>query len=32
MWERPISLALFVVMIIIVLLQIYQGIQKNKAK
>ena len=30
MWERPISLALFVVMIIIVLLQIYQGIQKNK--
>jgi putative tricarboxylic transport membrane protein len=30
MWERPISLALFVVMILIVLLQIYQGIQKNK--
>jgi putative tricarboxylic transport membrane protein len=30
MWERPISLALFVVMIIIVLLQIYQGIHKNK--
>ncbi len=30
MWERPISLALFIVMIIIVLLQIYQGLQKNK--
>ena len=32
MWERPISLALFIVMIIIVLLQIYQGLQKNKTE
>jgi putative tricarboxylic transport membrane protein len=32
MWERPISLALFIVMIIIILLQIYQGLQKNKTE
>jgi len=31
MWERPISLTLFIIMIIIILLQIYQGVQK-KAK
>jgi len=31
MWERPISLTLFIIMIIIVLLQIYQGLQ-TKAK
>ena len=29
MWERPISLALFIIMIVIVLLQIYQGLQKK---
>jgi putative tricarboxylic transport membrane protein len=31
MWERPISLALFIIMILIILLQIYQGFQKNKS-
>jgi len=30
MWERPISLTLFIIMIIIVLLQIYQGLQKKQ--
>jgi putative tricarboxylic transport membrane protein len=30
MWERPISLALFVIMILIVLLQIYQGLRKEE--
>jgi putative tricarboxylic transport membrane protein len=30
MWERPISLALFIIMIVIVLLQIYQGLQKKE--
>ena len=30
MWERPISLTLFIIMIAIVLLQIYQGIQKKQ--
>ena len=30
MWERPISLALFIIMIVIVLLQIYQGVQKKQ--
>jgi len=28
MWERPISLSLFIIMILIVLLQIYQGLRK----
>ena len=30
MWERPICLPLFIIMIAIVLLQIYQGIQKKQ--
>ena len=30
MWERPISLALFILMILIILLQVYQGIKKHK--
>ena len=30
MWERPISLTLFIIMIIIILLQIYQGVQKKQ--
>lgn len=30
MWERPISLALFILMILIILLQVYQGIKKRK--
>jgi len=30
MWERPISLTLFIIMIAIVLLQIYQGLQKKQ--
>ena len=32
MWERPISLALFILMILIILLQIYQGIKTRQAK
>jgi len=32
LWERPISLCLFILMILIVLLQIYQGIRKRQAK
>jgi putative tricarboxylic transport membrane protein len=32
LWERPISLCLFILMIIIVLLQIYQGIRKRQTK
>ena len=32
LWERPISLCLFILMILIVLLQIYQGIRKRKTK
>jgi putative tricarboxylic transport membrane protein len=31
MWERPISLALFIIMILIVLLQIYQGLKKQES-
>ena len=30
LWERPISLCLFILMILIVLLQIYQGIRKRQ--
>ena len=30
LWERPISLCLFILMILIVLLQIYQGIKKRQ--
>ena len=30
LWERPISLFLFILMIAIILLQIYQGIKKRK--
>jgi putative tricarboxylic transport membrane protein len=30
MWERPISLALFIIMILIILLQIYQGLKKEQ--
>ena len=29
LWERPISLSLFIIMIIIIVLQIYQGIKKR---
>jgi putative tricarboxylic transport membrane protein len=32
LWERPISLCLFILMILIVLLQIYQGIRKRQTK
>ena len=32
LWERPISLGLFILMIAIILLQIYQGIKKRQAK
>ena len=32
LWERPISLFLFILMIAIILLQIYQGIKKRKEK
>ena len=32
LWERPISLGLFLLMIAIILLQIYQGIKKRQAK
>jgi putative tricarboxylic transport membrane protein len=32
LWERPISLFLFILMIAIILLQIYQGIKKRQAK
>ena len=31
LWERPISLFLFILMIAIILLQIYQGIKKRQA-
>ncbi len=31
MWERPISLALFIIMILIISLQIYQGFKKNNS-
>ena len=30
LWERPISLALFILMILIILLQIYQGMKKRQ--
>ncbi|MBT4974962.1 MAG: tripartite tricarboxylate transporter permease, partial [Gammaproteobacteria bacterium] len=29
-WERPISLSLFIIAILIVLLQVYQGFKKEK--
>ena len=29
LWERPISLSLFIIMILIIVLQIYQGIKKR---
>ena len=29
LWERPISLCLFILMIAIILLQIYQGLKKR---
>ena len=32
LWERPISLCLFILMILIVLLQIYQGVRKRQTK
>ena len=32
LWERPISLGLFILMIAIILLQIYQGIKKRQTK
>ena len=32
LWERPISLGLFILMIAIILLQIYQGIKKRKTE
>ena len=32
LWERPISLGLFILMITIILLQIYQGIKKRQTK
>jgi len=32
LWERPISLGLFILMIAIILLQVYQGIKKRQAK
>ena len=32
LWERPISLFLFILMIAIILLQIYQGIKIRQAK
>jgi putative tricarboxylic transport membrane protein len=31
MWERPISLALFIIMVLIILLQIYQGLKKQES-
>ena len=31
LWERPISLALFILMILIILLQIYQGMKKRQS-
>ena len=30
LWERPISLALFIILILIILLQIYQGMKKRQ--
>ena len=30
LWERPISLTLFILMILIILLQIYQGMKKRQ--
>jgi len=29
LWERPISLTLFIIMIIIILIQVYQGLIKK---
>ena len=29
LWERPISLSLFIIMILIIVLQVYQGIKKR---
>ena len=29
LWERPISLTLFIIMIVIILIQIYQGLKKK---
>ena len=29
LWERPISLSLFIIMILIIILQVYQGIKKR---
>ena len=29
LWERPISLTLFIIMIVIILIQVYQGLKKK---